>query len=295
MPDPSSIADAIQDGLFELRAGALRLALRADLGGSIAGLWHDGVAVLRSCEPRELTSPRASACFPLAPYSNRLGFRRFRWHGSDHTTAPNFDDDSPHSLHGVAWLRPWTLDSHSAIDAVMSYRHVPDAHWPFAFEVRQFFSLAPDQLRVQMVFTNTDASSQPAGIGWHPYFPKRPRSRLHLESSHRWEVDALQLPTRKLVHSGIDGDVAHLDFDHCFEVRGGATARIRDERFSLQLGSSLPYRVVYTPRDLDFFCVEPVSHVNNAIHMADPMAHGLRDLAAGESFEAGMSLTVSRL
>jgi hypothetical protein len=35
--------------------------------------------------------------------------------------------------------------------------------------------------------------------------------------------------------------------------------------------------------------------VSNAIHMADPMAHGVRDLAAGESFEAGMSLTVNRL
>ena len=72
-------------------------------------------------------------------------------------------------------------------------------------------------------------------------------------------------------------------------------ARIRDEKFSLQLTSSLSRLVVYTPQDKDYFCVEPVSHVSNAIHMADPAAHGLRTLLAGESFEASMTLDVTAL
>ncbi len=56
--------------------------------------------------------------------------------------------------------------------------------------------------------------------------------------------------------------------------------------FSLQLTSSLPYLVVFTPPARDYFCVEPVSHVSNAIHMADPAAHGLVALAAGDTLEA---------
>jgi aldose 1-epimerase len=59
--------------------------------------------------------------------------------------------------------------------------------------------------------------------------------------------------------------------------------------------SNLPYLVVYTPRDKDYFCVEPVSHVGNAIHMADPAAHGLRTLQPGESFEATMTIEVAVL
>ena len=50
---------------------------------------------------------------------------------------------------------------------------------------------------------------------------------------------------------------------------------------------------MFTPQDRDYFCVEPVSHVSNAIHMADPAAHGLRTLAPGESFEASMNLEVA--
>ena len=39
---------------LELRAGPLRLALRPDLGGCIAGLWHRHLPVLRCTEPGEL-------------------------------------------------------------------------------------------------------------------------------------------------------------------------------------------------------------------------------------------------
>jgi len=281
------------DTTVELHAGALRLALRADLGGSIAGLWHRDTPILRSTEPSLLSGARQSGSFPLVPYSNRLGYRRFRWKGKDYTTEPNFND-SPHSLHGVGWLRPWELVSHSAVDVVLRYRHRPDGHWPFAFEASQFFTLTPQSLGVQMTITNTADIAQPVGLGWHPYFPKRARSRLHIELSERWECDATQLPIRKVAQPGIDGDVAHLDFDNGFEGWKGP-ARIRDEKVSLQLTSSLPHLVVYTPQDKDYYCVEPVSHVGNAIHMADPAAHGLRTLQPGESFEASMTLDVTVL
>jgi aldose 1-epimerase len=276
---------------LELRAGDLRLALRPDLGGSVAGLWLGDVAVMRSTEPADLAGARQAACYPLAPYSNRLGYRRFRWLGQDHTTQPNFDDN-PHSVHGVAWQRPWDVVSSSADQAELRYVHTPDHHWPFAFELRQRFVLSADALELHLAFTNRAAHTQPAGLGWHPYFPKRPHSRLHAELTDRWENDASGLPTRRVPQPGIDGDVAHLGFDNCFEGWKGA-ARVRDDKLSMKLTSSLPYLVVYTPAHSPYYCVEPVSHVSNAIHMADPAAHGLRTLAAGATFDAWMKLEVA--
>ena len=276
---------------LELRAGELRLALAPELGGSIAGMWLGALPILRSSAPGDLTSSRLAGCYPLVPYSNRLGYRRFRWLGQDHSTQPNFDDN-PHSLHGVAWQRPWTVTSSSASEAELRYVHGGDAHWPFAFDVRQRFVLSERGLEAHMVFTNTAAHAQPVGLGWHPYFAKRARSRLHIELTDRWESDASGLPTRRVAQPGIDGDVAHLAFDNCFEGWKGA-ARLRDEKLSLSLTSSMPYLVVYTPAQKDFFCVEPVSHVSNAIHMSDPLAHGLRSVAAGASFDAWMRLDVS--
>lgn len=276
---------------FELRAGALRLALRPDLGGCIAGLWHGDTPVLCSAEPATLTGPRPSAAFPLVPYSNRLGYRRFRWKGREHTTRANYGD-SPHSVHGVGWMRPWQIVSSSALEVVLRYRHAPDGDWPFAFEASQYFTLTPQSMHIEMVFVNTGDVAQPVGLGWHPYFPKRARSRLHIECAERWDNDAAMLPVRRVAQPGIDSDVSHLDFDNCFDGWRGA-ARIRDERFSLQLTSSLDRLVVYTPQDKDFFCVEPVSHVSNAIHMADPLAHGLRSVAPGERTGAWMQLDIA--
>jgi aldose 1-epimerase len=278
---------------FELHAGALRLALRPDLGGCIAGLWHRDTPILRGAEPGALATSRASGSYPLVPYSNRLGYRHFRWKGHEYTTQPNFENN-PHSVHGVGWLRPWEIVSSSTVEVVLRYRHTADAHWPFDFEASQYFTLTPDSMQVQMVFTNTAAVAQPAGLGWHPYFPKRERSRLHIELSHRWDSDATQLPVRKVAQPGIDSDVSHLDFDNCFEGWSGP-ARIRDEKFSLQLSSSLHYLVVFTPQDKPYFCVEPVSHVSNAIHMADPAAHGLRTVQPGETTDAWMKLDISVL
>lgn len=282
---------AHSEAVFELHAGALRLALRPDLGGCIAGLWHRDVAVLRSSDPMQLDTARRSGCYPLVPYSNRLAYRRFRWKGSDYTTAPNFDA-SPHSVHGVAWLRAWSVVASSAVDVGLSYRHEADAHWPFPFEVSQHFTLAPSTLRVQLQFTNLADIAQPVGLGWHPYFAKRARSRLHVELSDRWDSDAAQLPVRKHAQPGIDSDIAHLDFDNCFEGWAGP-ARIRDEKMALQLTSSMQRLVVYTPREKDYFCVEPVSHVSNAIHMADPLAQGLQSVAPDETVQAWMQLDIT--
>lgn len=278
---------------IELRAGDLRLALRADLGASIAGLWHASEPVLRSVEPGALTGPRDSGCFVLAPYSNRLGGRRFRWKDRDYTTAPNFDAASPHSLHGVAWQRAWQIDDAGTDHATLSYAHRPDAHWPFAFTVHQTLRLEDGALDARLAIVNDEPDLvAPVGLGWHPYFPKRARSRIHLDVAARWNADAAQLPTECVaLRGGIDADVAALDLDHCFDGWRGS-ARIRDERLSLRLASSLGRVVVFTPPAKGHFCVEPVSHVNDAIHHTDPLAQGLVALAPGLQITAAMRIEI---
>lgn len=260
----------------------------------MAGLWLDDLPVLRSAEPASVSGPRDSGGFPLVPYSNRLGFRRLRWLGREHVTAENFEG-SPHSLHGVGWIKPWETVSRTDARIELRLVHAGDAHWPFAFEAVQRFELDNEGLQWTAAVTNQEAHPAPAGLGWHPYFPKRPRSRLHVELSQRWESDpATQLPTRRVAQPGIDADIAHLDFDHCFEGWPGM-ARLRDEKLKITLKSSLPYLVVYTPPLKDIYCVEPVSHVSNALHMADPAAHGWRTLQPGETFEAAVRLDVARV
>lgn len=278
---------------MEVHSGDLRLALRADLGGSIAGLWHRGTPILRSTEPGQLASARQSACYPLVPYSNRLAYQRFRWLGNDYVTTTNFDDN-PHSVHGVGWLRAWEVAVHGEADAVLRYGHAPDAHWPFPFKAQQAFALTPHSLVVTLSVTNTADIAQPVGLGWHPYFPKRNLSRLRITVSDRWDSDETQLPVRKVSQADIDDEVSGLRLDNCFDGWRGP-AGISDEVLALKLSSNLTHLVVYTPANKGYFCVEPVSHVSDAIHGEDPASLGLRTLQPGETFEALMTLEVTAL
>ena len=279
---------------LELRAGALRLALRPDLGGSIAGCWHHDTPVLRSTEPNALDNPRLAGCYPLVPYSNRVAQARFPWAGREHRVRANVEEGSPHALHGVGLRRAWTVVEAGERHAQLQLDHPGDEDWPFAFTVTQQVTLDEHTLELAMHFVNRSTETAPAGLGWHPFFPKRSRSRLHAELSGRWDTDDERLPSRHVPQGGIDADVAYLDFDHCFTGWQGSV-RIRDEKFSLLLTSALPCLVVYTPPLRDCFAVEPVSHVSNALNMQAPESHGVVALAPGAALSAAMKLNIQEV
>lgn len=282
---------AASSNTLELHAGALRLALRPDLGGSIAGLWFDTTPVLRSTEPGELGSASLSGCYPLLPYSNRIAKGTFGWLGQVHQLPIN-DEPGGNALHGVGFSSVWRVERAGADEAVLVLQHTPNDGWPFAFEAHQHFRLTPDALRCELRFTNKAAHDAPLGLGWHPYFPKRQRSRLHAELSGRWDSDTdNKVPNKRVAMHGLDGDVEHMDFDHCFDGWTGAV-RIRDERLALSLSSSLRRLVVYTPHDKDYYAVEPVSHVSNAINQADAASLGLQTVAPGATVSAWMKLEI---
>jgi aldose 1-epimerase len=278
--------------IVELSAGRLRLALRPDLGGSVAGLWRDGEPVMRSVAPAQLAGPRQSACFPLVPYSNRLGHRRFRWQGGAYTTQPNFDGDTPHSLHGVGWRRAWIVEHADDRAATLSFVHRADADWPFPFTATQTFRLDGDSLDMTLAMVNDEPDRvAPAGLGWHPYFAKRSGSRIELDVTARWDTDDTGLPTGRTNVPPFSHEVVQLAVDHCHEGWPGV-ATIHDDHGSLRLTSSLPRVVVYTPPSQPFFCVEPVSHVTDAINADDPASRGLVALAPGAAMTATMRLEI---
>lgn len=283
---------AAHPDMRELRCGPLRVQVLPALGASLAGLWWGEEPLLR-CTPLDaLDSPRQSACFPLLPYSNRLGQCRFDWRGQAYTTQPNFEG-SAHSLHGVAWLRAWdcTDADAGATQLCMRYAHTPDAHWPFAFEAQQTVALTPDALVLTLQLRNTDPREQPVGLGWHPYFVRRADTRIDIDLRERWDKDATELPLQACAVDGLHSPVDALALDHCFGGWRG-TALVRDARVQLGLDSDLDWLVVFTPPRRDFFCIEPVSHRNNAIQAADPLALGLRALATGQTLQAQMRLQV---
>ncbi|MEY4884618.1 MAG: hypothetical protein RIS34_2472 [Pseudomonadota bacterium] len=278
-----------------LNSGQFRCEIKPELGGCISGLWLQGIPVLRSACVPSLMSARESGSFPLVPFSNRIGQASLQWAGTSHPLVKNFLPE-PHAIHGVGWQRPWTVLEVDGHFAVLSFEHKPDASWPFAFDASQAFRLTPQALEMSLSVTNQSDRPVPMGLGWHPYFVKRPRSHIAFEAMGRWEMNDEKLPTHRATSHGLDTDCAVLDVDHCFDGWNGVLY-LRDELLHTRVSSSLSRLVVFTNGTQDTIAIEPVSHTNNAINMmtAHPdLAHdlGVKILEPGASMTAQMTIEV---
>ena len=281
----------------ELRHDDLRLSLRPDLGGCVAGFWLGDVPVLRSTPADQLDNVRQCASYPLAPFSNRIGQARFNWQGHAYELAQNFLPE-PHAIHGAAWQRPWQIKDSGPDFAVLTYQHQSDAAWPFAFDCTQSIRLGASSLDMQLSVTNRHALAAPVGGGWHPYFVKRAGSHVSFQAAGRWDMGADKLPTQRQASTGLQTDCATLDVDHCFDGWHG-DVHLTDELFSIHISSSLNHLVVFTQPSREFVAVEPVSHVNNAINMSSnpfkPPTLGMVSLEPGQTWSAQMTINVKRV
>jgi aldose 1-epimerase len=283
--------------MIELTSGDLRCEITPGLGGAIAGLWLGNTPVLRSTPAQHLHTVRKAGSYPLVPFSNRVGHAQLHWNGTDHPLVQTTADE-PHAIHGVGWLRPWAVLESGPQFALLSYEHQPDAHWPFAFDASQAFKLTGHELALTLSITNQSAHAAPVGLGWHPYFVKRPNSHVSFEATGRWEMNADKLPTHRLPSSGLHAECEFLDVDHCYDGWAGM-AHLRDDVLHTRISANLSRLVVFTNATRDFVALEPVSHVNNAINLMknnDTSAQdmGVCVLPPGQSLSAEMRINVAR-
>ena len=278
-----------------LRCETLVCELKPELGGSIAGLWSGGIAVLQSTPADQLLSVRQAASYPLVPYSNRIAQAQLQWQGQSYPLAKNWPPD-PHSIHGVGWERPWVVQSQNEASAQLVYRHSGDASWPFAFEATQSFALTATALEMNLAIRNLEDHAVPVGLGWHPFFAKRPGSQVAFDAAGRWEAGSDLLPTHRLGSFGLDAPVADLVVDHCFDGWSGV-AYLTDDTLAIRISSSLRHLVVYTLPPRPDIAIEPVSHVNNAMGQwpdgcPDSASLGVTKLQSGEQFSCAMRIDI---
>ena len=286
--------------MFDLEAGEAKLTLCPQFGGSIGNWERRGVSILRHSDAAALEGgiARALACFPLIPFSNRIAWGRFSFGGEDFQLDRNFGphDDYPHTIHGNAWQRAWTVVGQSASQAELRLDHDPATdeghHWPFAYRAGLIYDLGRDGLHVTISFVNMDTRAQPVGLGLHPFQPRTPRTAIALRAGTVWRTGADELPDAELpVEGHWSFDPGHVigkpALDNCYAHWTGRAEITRPEhgiRLVIAADDIFRHVVVYTPNGKPFFAVEPVSNMTDAIHhMDDVPAHGLRILQSGES------------
>lgn len=290
--------------MITLRAGSSCLLLAPETGGAIAGWTSGGVPVLRPPVGKPVVGPpsRGLSAFPLVPYSNRIGYARFSFGGQNFELDRNFGDE-PHAIHGAGWSSSWRVVEARETAATIALAHDPAGpaarKWPFAFSAEQHVTLSPDALRIAFVLRNTDSRPAPAGLGLHPYFPRSGDQKLFFAAASVWTNAPDHLPEN---HVSVPPEWDHKEgrpvgsvaLDNCFAGwNGRAEIRSTDRVIAIEASDLFRHLVVYTPQNRDYFAVEPVSHLNDAIHRMEVPGQGFRILEPGESLEGEIAFRLA--
>ncbi len=239
-----------------------RLTLAPQQGGAIRAFEWRGREVLRRTPAKAGHDPFEMACFPMAPYVNRIAHGRFEFGGRGVQLERNWHAD-PHPIHGQGWYRPWSIAATAPSDAVLTFDGGGD-EWPWRYHCEQRFVLDDEGLSIALVLENTGVTAMPAMLGLHPYFPDPAHARLCAKLPRVWRTDPASLPVEQ-IETPADWafdptrPVSDVALDHCFTGwDGNASIEWPDLRLTLRT-TGCSYLHVYAPPTRDFFCVEPQS------------------------------------
>ncbi|MDR3499357.1 MAG: aldose 1-epimerase [Parvibaculum sp.] len=272
---------------LRLASGALEAAIAPGAGGSLLSFRAQGQEMMR--EAANHADPLAAACFPMVPFSGRIARGRFAVEGRAVALTPD-PIAEPHAIHGFGWRRPWRVEEAAETSAMLAFEY-DAAEWPWSFAARQRLDIDETSLSIRLELENRSDEPMPAGLGLHPYFPSRLTARLKASLPFIWEATPDRIPTRRAPVQAVNNfsrgrRVAPLTLDHDFSG-SDAAIEIEWEDRPLALRIERPgsdHTIVYTPQERDYFCVEPASHVPDAVNRSeDAAATGLRLLAPGET------------
>ncbi|MGO4302812.1 aldose 1-epimerase [Cupriavidus sp. RAF12] len=285
-----------------LRAGPHTLAVAPAAGGRMASLTTsraDG-AVIEWLAPMPAQALREgfdahawpkAGLYPLLPFSNRIRNGRFRWNGQDIVLPAH--PGQAHAMHGFGHVRPWQV-VHENVDAItLELRHVPaPGDWPWPVFARQSIVLSPEGLVAELVVRNDGDSAMPVGGGFHPFFARVPGMRVQFDAAHLWPADHGGVATGRAAVGDRERflrerNLPEADFSIYYSgwKRQVTLRRPDGATLLMRAGEGLDHLVLHAPAGCDYVCLEPVSHVADAVNLAARgwEGAGLRALAAGES------------
>lgn len=282
--------------VLHLRNGDLSIDV-SRFGGSLLSGSYRGIPFLKPTPTAGLASRRfgAEASFPLVPYGNRIEANAFDFAGEHFSMQPNTAD--PCCLHGDGWLAEWEILSQTDGQAVLRYAHRKGPSGPYAYDVVQTVHLDDDALTLELTVTNTAGAALPYGLGFHPFFPRTPQTRLKAEARRFWTERSGYLPDAPgPIPEGLDfAAFSPLPPHWINNAYDGWNAKARMEWPELGLGLCLaasgPFDcfMIYSPDiDAGFFCFEPMTHLPNAHNL--PSGAGLVTLAHQQSLSCCMVL-----
>jgi len=258
----------------------------------------------------------------LFPWPGRIAGARFSFKGREYRLPVN-EPARGHAIHGFACERAFRVTRRGPyfVTAILDSSDYPDLNsiWPWPFVLQIDYEVG-NGLRLKARITNTGHSVMPFGFGAHPYFhaPLNPQGLrdamlIQLDANARWPLDARLIPAGAAEPLAGKYDLrtprplGAETYDDAFRMapipegnREGPRARLVDPSLNIAVeiraDAAFGHFVVYAPADNPVVALEPYTCAPDAFNLAERgIAAGMRELAPGQTFEAGFEIRLNVL
>ena len=252
----------------------------------------------------------------LYPTPNRVRDAEFTFKGRKFKFEPN---NGPNFLHGLVRNAQWTCSEpivskdSVAVTTRVAFEPGSDIYelFPIRNSLELTYTLKPGAIRFDFTVRNEDEHQQlPFGLAIHPYFRIiGPRRSIRLQVQAKKWMEALDLlPTGRLLdlENGpadlrAPTSLRNLDLDDVFWglVTESPQVIYYDQigkKVTLTASPFFTHSVIYTPKDMPYFCVENQScstDAHNLYNQGLEKESHLAILEPGELLTAWVDITVS--
>ena len=254
----------------------------------------------------------------LFPFPSRVADARFTFKGREYALPVN-EPARGHAIHGFACERPFRVARSGPyyITAILDSSEHPDLKsiWPWPFILEIDYEVG-NGLRLRARVRNSGTSTMPFGFGAHPYFhapldrsASREALTLQLDAASRWPLDARLIPSGAPV--ALDGKydlriaraLGAETYDDAFRMKPAADASApRARMIDSSVNAAIELRadpafgdfVLFAPAGNPVVAIEPYTCAPDAFNLsARGIDSGARELAPGDTFEAGFEIRIS--
>jgi aldose 1-epimerase len=235
-------------------------------GGSLQELILDNTTIIQ--ELNQSASNELFASSILFPFTGRVKNSKYIHNNTEYQLETNSKEEKI-ALHGLIYNCPFEIieesSSGSSANLKLRFSNVDvDSGFPFRYTIELSYTLHKYDLMLEVTIENTDITSFPYCIGWHPYFYSRDlyNSQLVVNSDKKISFDKRMVPIEVVNAKTEELQIKDKVFDDCY-VLNDDTVYFKTPDHTVEISSSSPFSEhflqIFTPEIPNTIAIEPLT------------------------------------
>lgn len=276
--------------------GYSKAKIGLDQGASLLELKLNNTQVITNMDPIPYKDSYASSI--LFPFANRVKNGTYDYNNKTYQLNCN-EIGRNNALHGLIYNKRIAIESSQLTSEFGSVTLVytndgSSLGFPFSYHLLITYRLSKNALNLTVKVKNTDSSSFPFTLGWHPYFKSEDlyNSYLRFTSDKKLKFDSHLIPSAIETYTQTEAlQIKESKLDDCYILTSNEVEFITPKyRMKISTTSKDNFLQLYTPETPNIIAIEPMTGVADSFNSG----MGLQVLDVGEDYELSWNIKLKK-